>query len=78
MKKNPEFDNFTAFMDKLAKVPHSEVKAGLDAERIAKKRRRKTKRALPEGSIFLRERGSDPVAEALADVNRAAARRRVN
>ena len=33
---NPEFDNFTGFMDKLAKVPHSEVKAELDKEREAK------------------------------------------
>jgi hypothetical protein len=36
MKTNPEFDRFTGFMDKLAKVPHSELKASLDAERAAK------------------------------------------
>ena len=33
---NPEFDKFTDFMDRLAKVPHSEVKAKLDAEKEAK------------------------------------------
>jgi ribosomal protein L9 len=36
MKTNPEFENFTSFMDKLAKVPHSEVKAALDAEKAEK------------------------------------------
>jgi len=35
-KPNPEFENFTSFMDKLAKVPHSELKAELDAERLSK------------------------------------------
>jgi hypothetical protein len=34
---NPQFDNFTAFMDKLAQVPHSELKARLDAEQAARK-----------------------------------------
>ncbi len=33
MRPNPEFDNFTAFMDKLAKVPHSELKQKLEEEK---------------------------------------------
>src|SRR5579863_8329469 len=36
MKTNPEFERFTGFMDKLAKVPHSELKAKLDAEKRKK------------------------------------------
>lgn len=36
MKTNPEFDKFTDFMDKLAKVPHGELKAELDAEKQEK------------------------------------------
>jgi len=40
MKTNPEFDTFTDFMDKLAKVPNSEVKAALEAEKAAKEQQR--------------------------------------
>ncbi len=36
MKTNPEFEKFTGFMDKLAKVPHEELKAELDAEKQEK------------------------------------------
>ena len=39
-KPNPEFDNFTGFMDKLAKVPHSELKEKLEEEKKAKQNRR--------------------------------------
>lgn len=35
-KPSPEFDTFTGFMDKLAKVPHGELKAKLDAEKAEK------------------------------------------
>jgi len=46
-KVNPEYDNFNSLLGRLLKVPHSEIKAKLDAERRAKTRRkaRKTKRA---------------------------------
>lgn len=36
MKTNPEFERFTGFMDKLAKVPHSELKEKLDAEKLGR------------------------------------------
>lgn len=38
--KNTEgdFDRFTGFMRRLVAVPHSEIKAKLDAEKVAKKR----------------------------------------
>lgn len=44
-KTNPEFDNFTVFMDKLAKVTNTEVKAALEKEgreKAAKKQARPT------------------------------------
>lgn len=39
--KNPEYDKFNSMMDRLLKVPHSEIKAKLDAEKAAKKRKAK-------------------------------------
>ena len=33
-----DFDRFTGFMKRLVAVPHSEIKAKLDAEKRAKKR----------------------------------------
>jgi hypothetical protein len=33
-----DFDKFTNFMQRLVAVPHSEIKAKLDAEKTAKKR----------------------------------------
>jgi hypothetical protein len=36
-----DFGNFTNFMRKLVAVPHSEIKAKLDAEKQAKIRKRK-------------------------------------
>lgn len=39
-KEQDEFGNFTRFLDKLISVPHSKIKAELDAE----KRTRTTKR----------------------------------
>lgn len=35
-KRNEEFQNFDATMRELMKVPHSEIKAKLDAEKSAK------------------------------------------
>jgi len=41
MRKNSEFENFDRTMRDLMKVPHSEIKAKLDAEKRAKKKRPK-------------------------------------
>lgn len=38
-----DFDNFKNFMQRLVAVPHSEIKAKLDAEKRAKKRKRTSK-----------------------------------
>jgi hypothetical protein len=43
MLKNDKFNRFTDFMKRLVAVPHSEVKAKLDAERDAKKLKRTRK-----------------------------------
>jgi len=43
MKQNSEFDNFDRTMRKLIAVPHSELKAALDAEKRAKQKRRAKK-----------------------------------
>jgi hypothetical protein len=40
-KKNTEFDKFDSTMRGLLRVPHSEIKAKLDAEKKAKKRKAK-------------------------------------
>jgi hypothetical protein len=37
MKKRTEYENFKDLMGELIKVPHSEIKAKLDAEKRAKK-----------------------------------------
>jgi hypothetical protein len=41
--KNPtgDFDKFTNFMRRLVAVPHSEIKAKLDAEKLAKQQQKK-------------------------------------
>lgn len=41
MKKESGFKNFDRMMRKLLSVPHSEVKTKLDAEKVAKKKKRK-------------------------------------
>lgn len=41
MRKNSQFDKFDHTMRNLMKVPHSEIKAKLDAEKKAKKRKPK-------------------------------------
>jgi hypothetical protein len=45
--KNPtgDFGQFTDFMRRLVAVPHSEIKAKLDAEKRAKKRKKASSRA---------------------------------
>jgi hypothetical protein len=41
MKTNTEFDNFDRTMRDLMKVPHEELKAALDAEKAAKKQKKR-------------------------------------
>ena len=43
MKKQDEYDTFDRTMRELIKVPHSAVKAKLDAEKRAKKRKKSRK-----------------------------------
>lgn len=47
MKSNPktseESDRFTSFMKRLMAVPHSEIKAKLDAEKRAKQRKKRVR-----------------------------------
>jgi hypothetical protein len=40
-KIEADFGKFTNFMRRLVAVPHSEIKAKLDAEKLAKKQQRK-------------------------------------
>ena len=40
MKKESEFRRFERTVEELLKVPHSEIKAKLDAEKRAKKRKK--------------------------------------
>jgi hypothetical protein len=50
MKKETEFDNFDRTMRDLMSVPHSEIKAALDAEKAAKARKKKRKAKKPSAS----------------------------
>ena len=43
MKKESEFRRFERTVEELLKVPHSEIKAKLDAEKAAKKRKKSRK-----------------------------------
>jgi len=40
MKNNEEYERFENFVKGILKVPHSEIKAKLDAEKRAKKRKK--------------------------------------
>jgi hypothetical protein len=44
------FDNFTNFMRRLVAVPYSEIKAKLDAEKAAKKRKAKPSASRDSGA----------------------------
>ncbi len=44
-----EFENFDNTMRQLMKVPHSEIKAALDAEKAAKKKRKTKKKPSASG-----------------------------
>jgi hypothetical protein len=43
-KTSEEYDRFSNLMGKLIKVPHSEIKAKLDAEKKARERKRKARK----------------------------------
>jgi len=59
MKNSNEFDNFDRTMRQLINVPHTEIKAKLDAEK-AEKRKRPKKRGRPLGAATggIRHEGS--------------------
>jgi hypothetical protein len=44
VKASKEFENFDRTMRDLMSVPHDEIKAALDAEKAAKKKKRKAKK----------------------------------
>lgn len=43
MKKKTELENFSELVTDILKVPHSEIKTALDAEKQAKKRKKSKK-----------------------------------
>jgi hypothetical protein len=45
-----DFGKFTNFMRRLVAVPHSEIKAKLDAEKLAKKRKRMSRASASHAS----------------------------
>jgi hypothetical protein len=47
MKKISEYDNFDRIMRELMKVPHSEIKAKLEAEKKERAERKKAKNKRP-------------------------------
>ena len=44
MKRADEYAKFDSLMEKLLRVPHSEIKAKLEAEKMAKAKKRKPKK----------------------------------
>jgi hypothetical protein len=48
MKKTNEYDNFENLARRIINVPHSEVKAKLDAEKAAKKRKKSRKSSVSD------------------------------
>lgn len=49
MNNNKEYDEFDRTMTHLLKVPHSEIKAKLDAERAAKAKKRESRKSDVKG-----------------------------
>lgn len=49
MKPKSEFENFDRTMRALMSVPHREIKAALDAEKQAKKKKRKARKPSASG-----------------------------
>ena len=50
MKNKSEFERFDQTMRELMSVPHSEIKAALDAEKAENKRKKKRKARKPSAS----------------------------
>ena len=48
-KRTQEFERFDRAMEQLLKVPHSEIKAKLDAEKAAKRKRKAAKKLTERG-----------------------------
>jgi hypothetical protein len=44
MRRSKEFNNFDLAMDQILKVPHSEIKKKLDAEKEEKRKRKAAKK----------------------------------
>lgn len=44
-KQDREYDAFKNLVDKVLTVPHSEIRAGLDAEKAAKKQKKSKRRS---------------------------------
>jgi hypothetical protein len=49
MKNNPEYQNFEDLMIRLLRVPHSDIKAKMDAEKRTKAKKRKPKKPSASG-----------------------------
>jgi hypothetical protein len=47
--KTPEYTAFENLLDRLIQVPHSEIKAKLDAEKAEKAKKRKSKKPSSSG-----------------------------
>jgi hypothetical protein len=85
-KPSPEFDTFTGFMDKLAKVPHGELKAKLDAEKAEKQANDWVKRGSQkhvrtggnQGAVFSRSAEDSAPLQTLAENLNREARRKIN
>jgi hypothetical protein len=82
MKTTPEFDKFTGFMDKLAKVPHSEMKTALEEEKaekwIERTRKEFVRKGGLEGAHIAKERGKNPLVQAVNAVMDRERRRKLN
>jgi hypothetical protein len=51
VKKNAEYDTFERTMRELVKVPHSEIKAKLEEEKAAKKRKKAKKSSVSREAV---------------------------
>jgi hypothetical protein len=57
-KSNQEFNRFDAVMGKLLSVPHSEIKAKLDAEKKVKAKKKESEAELPSTPSLKKSHGS--------------------
>ncbi len=57
MTKSKEFQKFDQLMGELLKVPHSEIKRKLDAEKEEKRKRKAAKAKKPTGRGVSRDSG---------------------